>query len=108
MMFDDESPFRKKVYRACQCIPEGRVTTYKHLAQAIDCNSSQAVGQALRNNPYAPEVPCHRVIKTNRRLGGFYGQVEGEAVLKKKNLLQQEGVIFDNDDRINKACIFTF
>ena len=108
MTFDNVSPFQQKVYTACQRIPEGQVTTYKHLAQAIDCGSSQAVGQALRHNPFAPEVPCHRVVKTDRRLGGFYGQTEGEEIRKKKTLLQKEGVAFDTDERVDETCVFTF
>ena len=49
--------FQKRVYAATRRIPRGKVTTYKSLAQAIGCGSSQAVGQALSVNPFAPHPP---------------------------------------------------
>ena len=60
--------FQKRVYDALLLIPEGKVTTYKILADFIGCRSSQAIGQALTRNPHAPLVPCHRVIKTDRTI----------------------------------------
>jgi methylated-DNA-[protein]-cysteine S-methyltransferase len=56
--------FQRKVLQALCRVPAGHVTTYKQLAQSIHCSSTQAVGQALRRNPYAPTVPCHRVVAT--------------------------------------------
>jgi len=57
--------FEDRVYAMVGRVPEGMVTTYAHLARALDCGSAQAVGQALKRNPFAPEVPCHRVIRTD-------------------------------------------
>ncbi len=57
--------FQNTVYSALLLIPQGRVTTYKLLADFIDCKSSQAIGQALTRNKNAPQIPCHRVIKTD-------------------------------------------
>lgn len=88
------TPFQKRVYEALSRIPPGRVTTYKALAASIGCGSAQAVGQALKRNPYAPEVPCHRVIGSDLQLGGYQGQVEGGSVRRKKELLASEGVTF--------------
>jgi len=65
------TPFQKKVYNALLLIPNGRVTTYKILAEYIGCKSSQAVGQALKKNLDAPRIPCHRVIKSDGTLGGY-------------------------------------
>jgi methylated-DNA-[protein]-cysteine S-methyltransferase len=96
--------FQQRVYDACSLIPKGRVTTYGKLAQAIDCGSARAVGQALRCNPFAPEVPCHRVIKSDRSLGGFYGQTDGEEVRRKRKLLESEGVEFDEDGKVKAGC----
>ena len=64
-MTEAVTPFRQRVYDALCRVPRGRVTTYKLLGEAIGCASSRAIGQALRNNPFAPEVPCHRVIRTD-------------------------------------------
>lgn len=100
--------FQKKVYEACSRIPAGKVTTYGRLAKEIGCGSARAVGQALRVNPFAPEVPCHRVVKADGSLGGFYGQTEGPEVLRKGQLLAQEGVDFDNPDKVAIACLWDF
>ena len=73
-------------------VPRGEVTSYHELAEAVGVGSSQAVGQALRRNPYAPEVPCHRVVRSDGSIGGFRGCVEGSPVDRKIRLLQEEGV----------------
>jgi methylated-DNA-[protein]-cysteine S-methyltransferase len=88
------SAFQKKVYLALCRVPRGRVTTYRLLAEAVGCGSSRAVGQALRNNPFAPTVPCHRVIASDLRLGGFQGRRIGPAIQRKRRLLAWEGVTF--------------
>ena len=49
--------FETRVYDTISTIPEGKVTTYGPLARKLDCGSSQAVGQALKRNPFAPGVP---------------------------------------------------
>eukprot|EP00339_Tiarina_fusa_P029351 CAMPEP_0117026380 /NCGR_PEP_ID=MMETSP0472-20121206/19404_1 /TAXON_ID=693140 ORGANISM="Tiarina fusus, Strain LIS" /NCGR_SAMPLE_ID=MMETSP0472 /ASSEMBLY_ACC=CAM_ASM_000603 /LENGTH=136 /DNA_ID=CAMNT_0004733379 /DNA_START=101 /DNA_END=511 /DNA_ORIENTATION=- len=88
------TPFRAKVFDALLEVPAGKVTTYKLLAERIDCKSSQAIGQALRHNPFAPEVPCHRVVKSDLTIGGFGGFVKGATIDKKIRLLDDEGVRF--------------
>jgi methylated-DNA-[protein]-cysteine S-methyltransferase len=100
--------FQKRVYAATRRIPRGKVTTYKSLAQAIGCGSSQAVGQALSVNPFAPEVPCHRVIRSDLTIGGFSGQLEGPRIEEKKALLSKEGVEFDGDRLLNPDDLYTF
>lgn len=100
--------FQKKVYAACRRIPSGKVTTYGDLAEEISCGAARAVGQALRVNPFAPEVPCHRVIKSDRRLGGFHGRVSGPEVRRKKDLLEKEGVVFDNTGRVAAKYLWRF
>jgi methylated-DNA-[protein]-cysteine S-methyltransferase len=55
------TPFQERVYTLLKQIPEGKVTTYAGIARALD-SSPRAVGGALRMNPFAPEVPCHRCI----------------------------------------------
>jgi len=90
------TPFAQSVYALCKYIPRGKVTTYKAIAQALNCNSSQAIGQALKSNPYTPSVPCHRVINSNGTIGGFYGQTTGTKIQHKIQLLQQEGISITN------------
>ncbi|MBR9702831.1 MGMT family protein [Candidatus Woesearchaeota archaeon] len=81
-------------------MPEGRVITYRELAKALGTKAYQAIGQALKHNPYAPRVPCHRVIKNDGHIGGFMGKTAGVAINKKKELLAEEGVFFDSKSYI--------
>lgn len=85
------SEFAEKVYAMCKKIPKGKVSTYGAIAKTLK-SSPRAVGQALRCNPYAPVVPCHRVVKSDGSLGGFNGRVKGSAIAKKVRLLKEEGV----------------
>lgn len=97
------TPFQQRVYDALRRVPAGRVTTYGLLARYLGCRSAQAVGQALRRNPFAPEVPCHRVIAANLHIGGFSGQRSGREIRRKLALLAQEGVLFDAQGRLADA-----
>lgn len=85
--------FQRKVYLALLDVPRGATITYKELGERIGCRSAQAIGQALKRNPYAPDVPCHRVIRSDGTIGGFHGHREGEMISKKITLLKQEGAI---------------
>ena len=71
-------------------VPAGATITYGELARRIGCRSAQAVGQALKRNPFAPEVPCHRVIAANGSLGGYFGKREGDMIERKRRLLNEE------------------
>lgn len=84
------SAFQRRVYLELLRVPRGETITYKALAQRIGCRSAQAVGQALKRNPFAPEVPCHRVVAADGSLGGYNGQRQGEQLQLKRNLLAAE------------------
>jgi len=92
--------FEQKVYSAVSKIPRGFVTTYSAIAVACGSGSARAVGQALRKNPFAPEVPCHRVVRSDGSLGGFFGKTSAESFAKKRRLLEVEGVEFDAAGRV--------
>lgn len=94
---DRVTPFQRRVYDETRRIPRGTVITYGELARRIGCGSAQAVGQALRRNPFAPEVPCHRVVAADGSLHGFYGERSSTALGRKRALLESEGVTFDGD-----------
>ena len=79
--------FQEKVYKICKKVPKGKVITYKEIARALGTKAYRAVGTALNKNLYAPEVPCHRVINSNGKIGGF-----ASGVSKKIKLLKKEGV----------------
>jgi len=73
-------------------IPRGKVTTYRLIAKKLETKAYRAVGNACRNNPYAPKVPCHRVVKSDGTIGGFAGKTSGKTVQNKVELLRKEGV----------------
>ncbi|MBI2573344.1 MGMT family protein [Candidatus Woesearchaeota archaeon] len=102
------TPFAQRVYALCRQIPQGKVSTYKELARALDCKSAQAIGQALRCNPYAPMVPCHRVVASDGSLGGFKGETKGKCITEKQTLLRKEGVIVDANNVNLKRYLHTF
>lgn len=87
------SPFASKIYKLLKTVPKGKVTTYKELAKAMDSKAFQAIGQVMRTNPYAPNVPCHRVVSANGTIGGFMGAKSGPKIVKKIRLLKKEGVL---------------
>jgi len=89
---DKPSIFAQRVYDLVAQIPRGKIATYGDVANALGSSSARAVGQALRRNPFAPDVPCHRVIAGTGQLGGFFGASQGEIWQQKCRLLEQEGV----------------
>ena len=90
------TPFQEKVYETLRRVPRGKVTTYLLLGKAIHCNSARAIGQAMRCNPYAPQVPCHRVVASDGSIGGFMGKTSGKEITRKIGLLKKEGVHVKN------------
>ncbi len=92
--------WQKKVFRCLLRVPAGRVVTYGGLATALGSGSARAVGQALRNNPYSPRVPCHRVIRADLSIGGFMGGEGAAKIARKRRLLEREGVEFDDRGRL--------
>lgn len=81
--------FQHQVYALLKKIPKGRVTTYKEIGRALGKKGQvyRAVGNALHKNPFAPSLPCHRVIASDGTIGGFS---KGSAA--KKRLLKEEGI----------------
>ena len=88
---------QSKVYELCSKVPKGKVTTYKDIAQALGIKSYQAIGQVLKRNPYAPKVPCHRVVKSTGEIGGFKGQIKDKEIDEKIAMLKKEGVGIKNN-----------
>ena len=82
--------FQRRVYLELLHVKAGETITYGELARRIGCRSAQAVGQALRRNPFAPAVPCHRVIAADGSLCGFNGHRTGSDLDRKRHLLEQE------------------
>ena len=83
--------FQLKVWKYLKTIPKGEVKTYKQVAISIKSpKSARAVANACAKNPYAPKIPCHRVIRSDGSLGGYSGK---GGIKTKKLLLKREGII---------------
>ena len=92
--------FEEKVYQAVRKIPRGKVKTYKEIARIIGHpRACRAVGNALNKNPYAPEVPCHRVVRTNGSIGGYVSGTK-----KKTALLRRERVVIKTGKECFSSC----
>ncbi|MCJ7731867.1 MGMT family protein [Candidatus Bathyarchaeota archaeon] len=92
------SPYQGAILRILAEVPKGKVTTYGDLAKELarrdpkySPKASRAVGTTMKNNPCAPQVPCHRVIKSDGKIGNFRGGAEG-AVEEKIGMLRDERV----------------
>lgn len=98
-----KTPFQKRVLSLLCQVPRGSVTTYGLMSKHLG-SSPRAIGNAMRRNPFAPEVPCHRVVATGGALGGFKGQWpkngEGITLDEKRRLLKGEGVRLDEKGRV--------
>lgn len=86
--------FKETVYKITRLIPKGSVVTYGQLAKMSGHpGAARAVGMCMRNNPDIPATPCHRVVGSTGQLTGY----AGGGLLKKKSMLQDEGVVFKKD-----------
>ncbi|KAL4920978.1 6-O-methylguanine DNA methyltransferase [Aspergillus aurantiobrunneus] len=79
------TPLRKSLYILLLSVPAGRWTTYAALAKRTG-SSARAVGTAMRLNPFAPDVPCHRVLSVDGGLGGYMGTPPGSHARSSSNL----------------------
>ncbi len=83
--------FHQRVYEAARALPPGQTTTYGEMARALgEPGAARAVGQALGHNPFAPVVPCHRILAAGGAGGGF--SAEG-GTRTKLRLLEIEGAV---------------
>ena len=83
--------FQLKVWNYLKKIPRGKVITYLDLAKAIKMPKAvRAVANAVGKNPYPPKIPCHRVIRSDGKLGGYSAP---GGIKTKRKLLKMEGII---------------
>lgn len=80
--------FNERCYRLISKIPEGKVSTYKEIAKALNTKAYRAVGNAMAKNPNPITVPCHRIINSNGLVGGY-----ALGINKKIKLLKKEGIL---------------
>lgn len=89
LALDAVPPFNARVYALARRIPPGKTMTYGEMAAALgEPGAARAVGQALGHNPFAPVVPCHRILAANGRAGGFSA---GGGAATKMRMLDIEG-----------------
>ncbi len=96
---------QQKIYKKLLQVPEGQITTYGELAKAVGLKDGQrAVGKAMNQNPYPVIVPCHRVVMSSGKLGGY---AFGKDV--KAKMLSDEGIKIQNDKVVEfKDKIYRF
>ncbi len=94
--------FDERVWELLKKIPRCKVSTYKEIAIALgNERAARAVGNACNANPFAPKVPCHRVVKSNGKLGGF-----AKGIAKKRVLLEREGIKIKNSQIMDFEKVF--
>ena len=87
--------FQEKVYQAVKKIPPGEVMTYEELAKKVGRPKAwRAIGNILAKNQN-PQIPCHRVIRSDRKIGGY-----NRGIKRKIYLLKKEGIKFNKHDKI--------
>ncbi len=98
------STFSEKCYRGLKRVPRGKVTTYRELARYVGTRAYRAVGQVMKRNPNAPQVPCHRVVKSDGKIGGY-----AKGPKTKVKMLQKEGIKISNGRVVDlKKYLFKF
>jgi len=84
--------FNERCYTLLIKVPKGKVTTYGALARKMKTKAYRAVGNAMNKNPYAPKVPCHRVVGSDGSMTGF-----ASGIPKKVKMLKSEGIEIKNN-----------
>ena len=99
-----KTKFNERCYSLLVKVPKGKVTTYKEIAKKLNSKAYRAIGNAMNKNPYAPRVPCHRVVNSNGEIGGF-----ASGVKKKIEMLRKEGVDISKKNKIDlKKYLYKF
>jgi len=76
--------FNECCYSILSKVPKGKVTTYGAVAKALNTKAYRAVGNAMNKNPYAPKVPCHRVVGSDGSMTGFASGIKNKVKMLKK------------------------
>ena len=92
----------KKIYKKLLEVPKGKITTYGELAKAVGLkNGQRAVGKIMNKNPYPVIIPCHRVVKSDGKIGGYaYGEEIKSDMLTWEGFVIKNGKILDLENKI--------
>lgn len=94
----------QQVYKKLTEVPHGKVTSYGELARAVGLkNGQRIIGQIMKKNPYPVIIPCHRVVKSDGKVGGYaYGDKIKTNMLKNEGLTIKDGKILDWNKKFYK------
>lgn len=92
----------KKIYKKLLEVPKGKITTYGELAKAVGLkNGQRTVGKIMNKNPYPVIIPCHRVVKSDGKIGGYaYGEEIKSDMLTREGIVIKNGKILDLKNKI--------
>ena len=88
-----------RVYKKLLQVPKGKITTYGELSKAVGLkNGQRAIGMIMKKNPFPVIVPCHRVVKSDSKIGGYvYGERVKSRMLVNEGIKIKDGKIIDFD-----------
>jgi len=94
----------QKIYKKLLDVPKGKITTYGDLAKSVGLkNGQRVVGKIMNKNPYPVIVPCHRVVMSTGKIGGYaYGEHVKTKMLNDEGIKIQYGKILDLKNRLFK------
>lgn len=96
----DSQDFSARCYALLERLPEGRITTYKAIAEALQSKAYRAVGNAMARNPHLISVPCHRVVNSDGAVGQYaLGTARKIQLLEQEGIRVQNGKVVDFDTR---------
>ena len=92
----------QKIYKKLLEVPKGQITTYGELAKAVGLkNGQRAVGKIMNKNPYPVIIPCHRVVMSTGKIGGYaYGEHIKKKMLNDEGIEIKDGKILDWENRV--------
>ena len=92
----------KRIYKKLLEVPKGKIPTYGELAKAVGLkNGQRAVGKIMNKNPYPVIIPCHRVVKSDGKVGGYaYGEEIKSDMLTREGIVIKNGKILDLENTI--------
>ena len=94
--------FNQKCYVLLSQIPQGKISTYKQIANILNTKAYRAVGNAMAKNPNPIIVPCHRVIKSDGHIGGYIlGLKKKISLLKNEGIVIKQGKVIDFEKHIH-------
>jgi len=92
----------QKIYKKLLEVPKGQITTYGELAKAVGLkNGQRVVGKIMNKNPYPVIIPCHRVVMSTGKIGGYaFGENIKIKLLNDEGIQIKNGKILDLENRV--------